>query len=451
MRAAQGRNALPVASLAIIGLFTGTILAEEPDVASPPSATISADSREGQGPSKGADMGTGNFSRFPFQISASVNSGYDDNVTTSNVNRQESWFTSGSVALTYNFGSPRTQLSLQTGGGATYYWDRVSNFGSGNQDYDVNLYLGLTLHHKASPRLSFDLKTFGSYQTEPDFLYGFGLDRRSGNFFYTQDQFTVNYLWTPRFSTATSYTLGAVHYDDLAFGLFEDRVENTFGNQFKFLLWPTTSLVAEYRLELVNYTNEGDPIGPTVMINGQAVTPELDRDSITQFILAGFDHSFNPRFNISFRGGAEFRDYPDAITDEQQSAPYFEGTLNYTVSKLTSLSWTNRYAIEEADVLQNPNRKTFRSGLRATHNLTPRLAGNLAAFYEHDDYESVNTLTVVAPSFIEQAIDLSLSLRFAVNRYFGVEAGYGYTDVWSDIAVREYSRNRYWAGLNVTF
>jgi hypothetical protein len=452
MRAARGRIAFwttaPAAALAIL---TGIACAESGNdsIDSSQSADVTAQSQAAPSGTKEMELGTGTFSRSPFHLSASVRGGYDDNVATSDINRQASWFTNASGTVTYNFGDARTQLSLQAGGGVTYYWDRITGAGFDNQQYDINSTLALTIRHKASPRLTFDLNTYASYQTEPDFAIAFGLNRRSGNFFYTQDRLTTTYLWTPRFSTATSYTFGALHYDDMSVGLFEDRWENTFGNECRFLLWPTTTLVAEYRLGLVNYMHEGEPTGPTVIINGR--TPQLDRDSITHYLLAGFDHTFNSRFNMSVRGGAEFRDYPDAVSDDNQSAPYFEGTLNYTVNKFTTLTWNNRYAIEEPDVLLNPNRKTFRTGIRATHNLTPRVSAILGAYYEHDDYGSVTNLNVVTPGFTEQAVDLALSFRYAVTRYFGVEAGYDYTDVWSDVVFREYSRNRCWAGLNVTF
>jgi hypothetical protein len=276
------------------------------------------------------------------------------------------------------------------------------------------------------------VNAYASYQTEPDFTLALGINRRSGNFFYTQDRSTVTYLWAPRFATATSYTFGALHYDDESVGFFEDRFENTFGNEFKFLVWPTTSLVAEYRFELINYDHD------------------INRDSMTHFVLGGFDHSFSPRFSASFRGGAEFRNYEDQGGDDQ-SSPYFEGTLNYALGKNTTLTWTNRYGIEEPDVLLNPSRETFRTGLRIKHDFTSRITLNAAAYYEHDDYDSVNNNNAISSSFTEEAADLALSARYAVTRYFGVEVGYNHTEVWSDISVREYSRNRYWAGLNVIF
>jgi hypothetical protein len=378
------------------------------------------------------EVGTGNYSRFPFKVSVSVRGGYDDNVNTAKVNPQESWFTNGSAAVTYDFGSARTQLSLQAGGGVTYYGDDINVVGlSDNDNVDFNVYLSLAMVHKVNPRLTLTSTDYLTYQTEPDFTLAVGLNRRSGNFFYTQDKSTVAYLWTPRFSTATSYTGGIIWYDDDGVGFFEDRFESTFGNEFRFLVWPTTTLVAEYRFQIVTYDQD------------------LNRDSTTHFALAGIDHSFNSRLSASVRGGAEFRDYESGTED--RDSPYFEGTLNYAVGRNTSVSWTNRYAIEEPDVLLNPSRTTFRTGLRAKHDFTARISANAGIYYEHDDYDSVNTLTVVSPSFTEEAFDGAVSLRFAVTRYLGIEAGYNHTEVSSDIFLREYSRNRYWGGLNVIF
>jgi hypothetical protein len=432
-------------------LVTATLIFLAPHVrADGEEASMSTTESTGPAPE---DLGTGTFSKLPFRVSVSVRGGYDDNLTTSKFDRQDSAFTNGNIALTYDFGSPRTQLSLQTGGGVTYYWDHPQNTFN-DQEYDVNAYIGLSLKHKASPRLTFDVSAYATYQTEPDFSLALGLNRRTGNFFYTQDKFSATYLWAPRFATATSYTFGTLQYDDNAIGLFEDRFEHTFGNEFKFLLWPTTSLVAEYRFQIIDYEHEGAIIGPPTLTTTGVFVPRLDRDSTSHFALLGIDHSFSPRLSASVRGGAEFRHYPDAqFTDQDPSSPYFEGTVNYALGKNTSIAWTNRYAIEEGDVVSNPTRTTFRTGLRASHDITARITANLGAYYEHDDYDSVDRpgLTNDSGAFTEEAFDIALSVRYAVTRYFGLEAGYNHTEVWSDIVVREYSRNRYWAGLNLTF
>jgi hypothetical protein len=378
------------------------------------------------------DLGTGIFSKLPFQFSVNVRTGYDDNVNNAPTMEQGSPFTYGSAAITYEFGSPRTKLSLGVGGGLTYYWDNVRGdpTNSGNNNYDVNSYLNLSLTHKVNPRLTLNLVTYLTYQTEPDFSIGQGINRRSGNYFYTSDRGSVSYLWTPRFSTNTSYTFGALHYDDNAVGFFDNRVENTFGNEFRFLIQPTTTIVVEYRLQIINYES-------------------IPRDSTTNFALAGFDHTFSPQLNISLRGGGQFRDEQEGASS---SSPYFEGTLNYAVGKQTVVSWTNRYSIEEPDTALNPSRETFRTGLNAQHNITARVSGTLAAFYEHDDYQAAqNALGVTNTAFTEESVDVALTLRYAVTRHLGLETGYNYTDVWSDQPFRGYTRNRYWGGLNLTF
>ena len=167
----------------------------------------------------GEDPGLGNYAGAPFLISLSVRGGYDDNVNTSSISPNESWFTNLGASVTYTFGDPRTRFDLAAGGGVTYYFDRI-----GSDDYDTNFYLGFTLTHKASPRLTLSTTAYATYQEEPDFSLFLGLNRRSGNYFYTRDKFTVTYLWTPRFSTATSYTLGVIRYDDSAIGAFRGSI-----------------------------------------------------------------------------------------------------------------------------------------------------------------------------------------------------------------------------------
>lgn len=387
--------------------------------------TASVNAAEASATGSGSD-GTskllGNFGFAPFQVSLSLQGGYDDNLSNTKVNPQGSAFTAGNLSLTYKFGDDRTRISLEVGSGLTYYFKRITS-----NTVDPNASLNFSLTHKATARLTLGITAFATYQQEPDFGIRLGLNRRSGNFFYTSDKFAGTFFWTPRFSTATSYTLGVVRYDSSA-SSFENRIENTIGNEFRFLVWPTTTAVAEYRFEVVTYD-------------------DINRDSVTHFALAGFDHNFNTRLNVLFRGGAQFRRYDNNI---DRSSPYFEGTLNYAVGKNTSVSWTNRYAIEEPDTLLNPSRKSFRTGLQARHNFTARISGTLAAYYQNDKYDSIS-MPALVPGFSEESFDAVASVRYAFTRYFAVEAGYSHTEVISDIFVREYSRNRFYGGLNLTF
>lgn len=368
--------------------------------------------------------GTGLFAKLPFELSFSLNEGYDDNANNVSIGKKGSAFTSGAIDVAYDFGDPRLQLSLMAGLGGTYYYEDLSI-----QNYDIDLHGGLNVVYKASPRLTLRSKLFVAYLTEPSFNFGYGVNRRTGNYFLTLDQFTIAYQWLPRFSTATSYTIDALNYDDRDIGQFEDRVENTLGNEFRFQLVPTTALVAEYRFQIIDYRY-------------------IMRDSTTHYLLGGLDHSFTPRFQGSIRAGVEFRDYDEG---ENRTEPYVETTVTYASGKRSSVSWTNRYGLEEPDFPQVPSRKTFRTGLQIKQELISRLSGQLGFFYQHDDNQGVTSSAFTFPSFAEDSFDIGISARYTVTHYIAVQAGYEHTEVLSDIALREYNRNRVYGGVTIAF
>ena len=371
-----------------------------------------------------ASLGVGKFAKLPFHVSVSVRGGYDDNVLTSSFDQQGSPFVNVNLALTYNFGSPRMTIDLQTNGGITDYFNQP-----GGINFDFNPNVNFSITYKVSPRLTLTETTYAAYQNQPDFIYNAGLNRRSGSFFYSTNKISAEYRWRPRFSTVTSYTLGIVQYDDAATGSFENRIEETFGNEFRFLLWPTTTVVAEYRLGLLNYESS-------------------IRDSTSNFFLAGLDHSFSPRFSISTRGGLEVRTYDNLPT---RSDPYIEGTLSYALGPHFSLTWNNRYSIEEPDVAGSQARTTFRTGLIGSYKLTARILASLSAYYVHSNTDPSMVFIFIQPGFAEDSLDLSCSLRYSINHTWAADLGWNFTDVQSDIQFREYYRNRFYGGINFTF
>ena len=368
--------------------------------------------------------GAGVFSPTPIKIYATISGGYDDNVNTLSANKQSSAFTNANVILDYTFGDPRLQVTLNAGAGGTYYYSQISN-----QNYDIDLKGAFAITYKASPRLTLGSSVLVEYLTEPSFQYPGGINSRNGNYLYSTDKLFLQYAWTQRFATKTSYNFEAFNYDNNAIGAFSNRVSNIFGNEFRFQWVPTTSLIAEYRYGIVSYENSS-------------------LDSTTHYALAGIDHTFNPRLSATFRGGAEFRSYD---SDGDRTAPYFEGNVNYALGRRTSVSWTNRYGIEEPDVPGSQSRTTFRSGLQTAFNLTSRTSAAVELYYVHDDFHSLTSGLITTPAFSENTFDAGITLRYGITGLLGVQVGYHYTDVSSDAAFREYSRNRVFAGLNVTF
>jgi hypothetical protein len=396
-----------------------------------PSATTNFSSSAAPGavsnaPNAAAAMqgpgGVGVFSPTPIKLYLSVIGGYDDNVNTNSGSRQGSGYSGGNAILDYTFGDPRLQVVLNAGAGLTYYFSHISN-----QDYDIDLKGAMAITYKASPRLTLGGSVLVSYLTEPTFQYAGGLNSRNGNYLYTTDTAYLQYGWSRRFATRTSYVFDAYNYDNNAVAAFSNRVSNLFGNEFRFQMVPTTSLVVEYRYELVSYDNS--------FLNSQS-----------HYALGGIDHTFNPRLSATFRGGAQFRSYDNA---GDRTGPYFEGKVDYALGRRTSVSWVSRYGIEEPDIPTAQSRTTFRTGLQTKFSLTSRVETGLDLFYVHDDYHALAPGT--GGAFSEDTFDTGFSARYAINGQIGLQLSYHYTDVSSDAAFREYSRNRVSGGVSVTF
>ena len=350
-------------------------------------------------------------------LSASVVGGYDDNVNASSIGQSASLYTSENASLSYTFGTPRTQVSLTTGGGIMYYFDRTG--------YNPSGYLGLSLTHKPSRRMTLSLSVFASYQTQPDLSTNLGSNQQLGAYIHSTDTISLDYSWMPRFSTVTSYTFGLLKYDSSA-GSLQNRMEHTFSEQFRYLLWPATTGVAEYRYGIIDY--ESAPL-----------------DSTTHFLLAGLEHSFTPRLNASFRGGVELR---SSESSGFQPGPYFESTLTYILRR-GSVIWTNNYSIEESDQPGASSRPSFRTGLTLNYGFTRRVSGSLALFYVHGGSQNGGGSSFNGSS-TEDTLDIGPSLHYFINRRLSADAGYHYTKVESG-SLSSYSKNNFFAGVNFNF
>jgi opacity protein-like surface antigen len=361
------------------------------------------------------------------QLSASLTGGYDDNVNTTPTG-SPSWFASPGAVLTYQFGNPRLAIDLVTGGGITYYFEHP-----GGRDYDPNLYLRLSLAYKASERLTFDLSAFAAYQAQPDLTSALSANRFLGNFFRTEDTISAHYRWTPRFSTITSYNFSAVEYENSA-SSSGDRFENQLGEELRYLLFPTTTATAGYRIDSANYQTTG-------------------HNRLNQILTAGVDQTFGPHLIGIFRGGLQVR--------SGQTLPYVEAGLHYSLEPGgtrygtgTYVIWTNRYSIEESGTGAGSGRETFRTNLLLNYRITARISANLTLSYQHGTgAQEIGFNSGGA----ENVFDISPGVSYAITRSLSINAGYRHTklDQGSSSAIASqslgYTRNRYFAGLTYTF
>lgn len=369
--------------------------------------------------------------RIPVRVSVSLNTGYDENPDTTE-SQEGSVFTSAGISLNYEFGTSRTRATLSTGTGVTYYPELDNN------RYDPNLYFNLGITHQVNLRLSLNASFAVHYRAEPDFSSTLTVDRRSGNYFGTDDSISASYQWLPRFSTVTNYGIATVLYDDTstaAFGATEDRISHSFGQSFRFLYLPVTTITADYRLSFATYDG-------------------AERESTTQSFLVGFDHSINARLQGTLRGGVEFRNTDaEAYQTNDGFGPHAEASLSYVFGAKTSLSWSASYGTQEAYIAGSAASTTFRTGLQASYSITPRLSASLGGNYQHNENQTAEFFPGFSLTFTEDLIDLNLALSYSINRHFSANIGMSHSEVESDLLLfqRSYSRNRYFGGLSLTF
>jgi len=380
----------------------------------------------GGGAAAGIDAGSGDegiFDRGRFRYSVTVREGFDDNVFTTRTNKDSSFYTNVAAGIAYDFGSPRLRLTANLGGGATFYYTRPGD------KVDYTGVLDLSATYLATERLSFEISTATGYFSQPDLFIAGTSARRDGDYFYTNTSIAGTYAWAERFSTTTGYNFSAYYYPDQAINDSQGRIDQTVSQSFNFLLWPKTTLVAEYRINPVTYF-------------------VADQDSLGQFFLLGFDHIFNPRSTWTFRGGVEQRFLNNAVDGASLFVgPFASTNFNYQFGPASDVTFLLRYGTEGSGINGVTQRQTFRSGITINHAFTARISGRLGFAYLNNYFDQPG----VIPDFSENIFEASVGLNFQVNRAWSLNAGYNFTSVLSQEEVREYNRNVAFIGTTLNF
>ncbi len=399
--------------------------------------------------------GEGGFERQRFSLNFDTRFGYDDNtlgqpdsahirnlagkIVNVDVDSSDSAFFNFSLGVGYTAQTPRLSVTAGADVGTTYYFDRPG------RDYDVNGGLSARVTYKLNPRAFLELSSYNAYESQGDYgasnLTNFngqfgGAGRTAGttaaldgDYFYTTDLLSLNYQFAPRFSVVASNSFVAFAYDNSYYANIQDRLEDYTSLELQYLLLPNLSLAGNYRFGYVDYFG-------------------VNNDSQTHFLLAGFDYSASQRLHASLRAGVEFREYFNTTGDE--TSPYAEANVTYSLSRDSSIGLSSRYSIEEGDLsVDNTAADTFRIGLDYNQNITPRINVYLGLYYTHTFYET--PLTKNTGSFDEDTYDVSAGARYSINRHLSAEIGYTHTSFDSGLEDRSYDRNRYFAGVRLSF
>ena len=361
----------------------------------------------------------------PLTFSFSANSGYDNlkyKAASSQLSNIDSWYAQAGAGVTYTRPDQTTPFSFSLEGSVLQYVNGVPTYGS-------TFYNGratVNFEHRFSERLKISNNFYLTYGTNPNSAFGYGATSAlwNGQFLYGYDNFNVSYAWSPRFSTTTSYTIDGIDYQNSAVATSQDRYSQLFAQQFAYKISKQTSLTAEYRYRLTDYTK----------------SPFQNYHS--NFALVGVDHAWSENMSGSARAGAEF--YQNASVSKTR--PYAEAAVNYAVARQTQLRWFAMLGFN--GVVYNGYTSSYgvNTGVQLNQQVTKRFSVNSGVSYAH----SLLSGGPIADQ-TQDSLFLNAGIGYQLLDNLNVNANYSFSTQLSNNPLVEFNRNRVSVGATATF
>jgi len=332
--------------------------------------------------------------------------------------------------------TPQTTWDVSARLGLVYYFDAPE----GMDDLNSQSRVGINLTHRVSERLRFSSRNFVSYELEPDYSYGYASSRQAGEYFYWQSDNSVGFRWSERFATYTGVVFTGTSYTDAD---NNDRFTWEIYNQVRYQLSPQSVLTFDARY--AETTGNG-----------------AFSDANDIYLLGGIEHRFSPNTIGIVRAGVQFHDVDGG---DNSTSPYLELALNSQLNEQFRVRAFARYGIENynniqldptAGLAEYENSRTLRLGVSSDYVISPTLSIFGGIDYIPTSYEEGKSVTT--PPFIgsisdldEQIVNAYVGMSLKINDYLTGTATYNYTHSSSDVAGRDYNRNRISVGLSTEF
>jgi hypothetical protein len=389
-------------------------------------------------------------SRF-WSASVSLRGFYDDNPTTVHSHEQESWGFQVRPSLSISlWPQGQTYLGLSYTYDMRYYFERDDNRADHAHD------LIAKFDHAFNERYRLLVTEWLTIAQEPavsDTSGGISVPiRTKGD--YTRNRVTADFQGdlTERLGFELGYGNTIYDYEQGGVGGYSsilDRMEHLAHLDLRWRIRPELIGVFGYQFGYNDYSGDSAMYFDAF---GNKVTSDV-RDSYNHYIYGGIDHSFTAKLKGSIRLGAQYVDYTDALpgTDNKWT-PYADSSLTYTYMpdsylqvgvKVTRLA-TDIVSPDSSGPTEDQEARTIYA--MVNHKFTSRFTANIIGQYQNAE-------------FSEGAFDndkdklylIGVNLDYALTKYFGLEAGYNYDKLDSDVPNRSYNRNRFYFGIRATY
>lgn len=397
------------------------------------TATCLAGDFEADADSKELDFDPGLApQRNPFNFSVGVRGEYDDNSNTSETDPEDAWKVWLSPSIVYTAPLDNTFISF----GLTY---SAIFFVGGAAEERVNQQVNFItqISRTFNDRVSVDFRNRFRYSQEPEALGDLTVFEVDGSFFINTTSLQVGVEWTPLLGTTTYVDFAYYDYTQQQLGDTNNRIGVGVNHDFRFLVWPTVTLVA------------GGRWNGTYYLDDQRVN---DRDFWNAGGNFGADWQALPNLTMGARAGFVFTE-SDLI--EGVWNPAGSAYVNWEIGARSNLQFRFSQDVTPTDLAFEAAQFSSTATLAFVYEFTERLVGSLqgaARIGSFDEFLSPGaTLNGFNPNFDEDIGSISASLSYAINRYFSTNVGYTYATRISPLPGREYDRNRVYVGATANF
>ena len=231
-----------------------------------------------------------------------------------------------------------------------------------------------------------------------------------------------------------------------------DRMEHLATINLRWQVLPSTVALVGYQFGMADYTGDDHTLIASSVPGVDLLSKE--RNTYSHYIYVGIDHSFNPQLETSVRIGAQVIDYYNLKVDTHTDvSPYADANITYRMTPDSAIQLGVRHSqiATDAAALSQENTTVYGS---ISYKLLPQLTAAALGQFQYNTFQDGTTMLGSADSFKDQTENFWLAgvnLTYEINRFLGVEAGYDYDHLDSDLAFRSFTRNRVYVGLRATY
>lgn len=391
-------------------------------------------------------QGTGDSK--PWTFSAALRGFYDDNVNTASQNEIDTFGFEISPSIGFRAGLDQTTFSLVYTYAFKYYDERpVANGDHDDQTHTVMA----SLTHAFNERTSISLRDSFVIGQEPDLDKNYAsFQRISGDNIRNYGSVKLNHQITPIIGIEIGYDNSFFDYDnELVAGapfLFPsssgtlDRVEHRLHLDGRWSLANNSTAILGYAFGNGCYTGDEQ-------LNAAGTVMSSDRNYNSHYGYVGLEHTFRPDLTGIIHGGVRFTDYYNSPDDESSVSPYVKASLRYQYAQEGSLeagvshdrSATDAFSVQGNSITTDADATQIYGSV--THKITPDLTGSLTGTFQNN---TINGGSLDGDS--EQYYILSAALSYQFTPNLSGTLSYHFDHVESDVALREYDRNRVFLG-----